>query len=107
MIDQETIDIIEIEIIPTIGIETTIQMNETKDIKKIHHVNILTTDQIIKNQVITTIKINHAIIHKIETQTIKIEKETNLNQYIGITHVIQILNKTYGSNTPKHQRQIN
>ena len=54
---------------------------------------ILTTDQTIKDQVITTIKIDHAIIHKTEIQIIPLDKETTLNHHIEITHVIQILSK--------------
>ena len=81
-----------IEIIPTIGTET-IQMIEIKNIKTIDHVIILTTDHTIKDHVITTIKMNHAIIHTIEIQIITIDKETTLNHHIGTTHVIQTLNK--------------
>ena len=65
MIDQETPHIIEIELFPTIGIKI-IQMIETKDIKTIDHMNIPTADQIIKDQIITTIKRDHAITHKVE-----------------------------------------
>ena len=68
-------------------------MIEIKGIKTIDHVIILTTDQTIKDQVITTIRIDHAIIHKTEIQMITIDKETTLNHHIEITHVIQILNK--------------
>ena len=89
MIDQETLLIIEIEIIPTIGIEI-IQMIETKGIKTLVHVIILTTDQSIKDQIVTTINIDHAITHKTEIQTMTINQETTLNHYIGITHVNQI-----------------
>ena len=53
-------------------------MIEIKDIKTIDHVIILTTDQTIKGQVITTIKIDHAIIHKTENKIITIDKETTL-----------------------------
>ena len=54
---------------------------------------ILTTDQTIKDQVITTIKIDQAIIHKKEIQIITIDRATSLNHHIELTHVIQILNK--------------
>ena len=68
-------------------------MIEIKDIKTIDHVIILTTDQTTKDHVITTIKIDHAIIHTIEIQIISIDKKTTLNHHIGTTHVIQTLNK--------------
>ena len=51
---------------------------------------ILVIDQIIKDQIIATIKIDQAITHKIEFQTITLDKETTHNHHIGITHVIQI-----------------
>ena len=89
MIDLETLHTIEIEIIPTIGIET-IQMIEIIDIKIIDHAIMLTTDQTIKDQNITTIKIAHAIIHGTEILVITIDKETTLNHHIGITHIIKI-----------------
>ena len=65
MIDLESLHIIGKKTILTIEIET-IQMIETKDIKTIDHVIILTTDHFNTDQVITTLKIDHAIIHKIE-----------------------------------------
>ena len=89
IIDPETLHTIEIEICPTIGI-TTIQMIEIIDV--IDHVIILTTDQTITDQNITTIKIDHAIIHRTEIQVVTIDKETTLSHHIGITHVIKILN---------------
>ena len=58
-IGLETLHIIEIEIIQTIGIES-IQMIEILDIKIIDHAIILTTDQTIIDQNITTIKKDHA-----------------------------------------------
>ena len=88
MIDQETLHILEIEINPTIGMET-IQMIEIKNIKTIDHVIVLTTDQIIKNQVKATIKTNNATIHKKEIQTITIDKENTLNHHIGITKILK------------------
>ena len=92
MIDLETLHTIEIEIIPTIGIET-IQIIEIIDIKIIDHAIILATDQTIKDQIIITIKIDHAKIHRTEIQAITTDKETTLNHHIGITHVIKIHNK--------------
>ena len=89
IIDPETLHTIEIEIIPTIGI-TTIQMIKIIDV--IDHVIILTTDQTITDQNITTIKIDHAIIHRTEIQVVTVDKETTLSHHIGITHVIKILN---------------
>ena len=83
---------IEKENTPTIGTET-IQMIEILDIKIIDHAIIPTTDQTIKDQKITTIKIDHAIIHRTEIQVITTDKETTLNHHIGITHVIRIHNK--------------
>ena len=92
MIDLETVHKIEIEIIPTIGIET-IQMIEIINIKIIDHAIILTTDQIIKDQNITTIKIDHATIHRTDIQVKTTDKETTLNPHIGVRHVIKIHNK--------------
>ena len=92
MIDLETPLIIEIEIIPTIAIET-IQMIEIINIKNIDHAIILTTDQTIKDQNIIAIKIDHATIHRTEIQVITTDQETTLNHHIGRTHVIKIHNK--------------
>ena len=92
MIEIETFYTKEIEIVPTIGIET-IQMMEIIDIKIIDHANILTTDQTITDQNITTSKIDHAIIHRTETQVITKDKETILNHHIEITNVIKMHNK--------------
>ena len=90
MKDQETLHTINIEFIPTIGIET-IQTIETLDIKIIDPAIILTTDQNIK-----VIRIDHATIHRTEIQAITIDKRTTLNHHIGITHVIKIHNKIIG-----------
>ena len=92
MIDLETLHIKEIEIIPTIGIETT-QMIKIINIKIIDHAIILTTDQFIKDQNIMIIKIDHAKIHRTDYQVITADKETTLNRHIGITQVIKIHNK--------------
>ena len=95
IIDLETLHTIEIELIPTVGIET-IQMIEILDIKIIDHVIILTTNQTITDQNISTIKIDHAIIHRTEIQVIAIDRETTLSDHIEITHVIKIHNKIIG-----------
>ena len=87
MIDLETLHIIEIEITPTIGIET-IQLIEIIKIKILDHGIILTTDQTIKDQNIISIKIDHATIHRTEIQ--RTDKEFTLNHRIGITHVIKV-----------------
>ena len=71
MIDLETLHIIEIEIIPMIGKETF---------------------QMLKDQNIITIKIDHATIHRIEIQVLTTDKETTLNHHRVITHVIKIHN---------------
>ena len=92
MIDLETLHMKEIENIPTIGIET-IQMIEIINIKIIDHAIIPTTDQFIKDQNITSIKMDHATIHRTEIQVITADKETTLNRHIGITQVIKIHNK--------------
>ena len=89
MIDQETHHTIDTEIIPTIETEV-IQIIEINKIIINHEVT-QTIDQITKDQIITIIKTDHEIIHKIGIQTITIDKETTLNQFIGITHVFPIL----------------
>ena len=94
-IDLKTLRTIEIEINPTIGKEN-IQMIEILDIKLIDHVIILTTYQIITHQNITTIKTDHAIIHRTENQVKPIDRETTFSHRIGITHVIRIHNKIIG-----------
>ena len=90
IIGLETLHTTDIEIIPTIGIET-IQTIEILDIKTINHAIILTTDQNTR-----VIKIDHATIHRTEFEDITIDKGTTLNNHIGITHVIKIHNKTIG-----------
>ena len=92
MIDLESLDILETDIIPTRGLET-IQMIEIINIKIIDHAIILTTDQTIIDQNIITIKVEHATIHRTEIQVITTDKKTTLNHHIGITHVIKIHNK--------------
>ena len=78
IIDLETLHLIEIVSILIVGI-ISIQMNEVKDIKIIDHAIILTTDHVITDQNITTIKIDPAIIHRREIQVITIDKETTLS----------------------------
>ena len=92
MIDLETLHIKEIELIPTIGIET-IQMIEIIITKIIDHAINLTTDQTIKNQNKITINKDHATIQRTEIQVITTDKETTLNHHIGKTQVIKIHNK--------------
>ena len=89
LIDQETHHTIDTEIIPTIGTEVT-QIIEISNIIIDHEIT-QTVDQITKDQIITIIKIDLEIIHKIGIQPITIDKETTLNHLIEITHVIQIL----------------
>ena len=79
----ETILTIEIEAIQIIEISII----KTTDQEKIH-----TTDQIIKDPMIITIKIDHETIHKIEIQTITINKEIIPNILIGIITVTPIPN---------------
>ena len=90
MIDQEIHLTIDTEIILTIGIEVT-QIVEINDIKTIDREIIPTINQITRDLTTTTIKIDHEITHKKETQTITIDKETIPNHHIGIIHVITIL----------------
>ena len=65
---------IDTGIIPTIGIEIT-QIGEINGIKTIYQEIIQTIDQIIKDLTTTVIKIDHEITHKIETQTITLDKK--------------------------------
>ena len=95
IIDLEILHTKEIENILTIGIET-IQKIETLDVKIIVHAIILTTDQTIIDQNITTIKIDHAIIHRIEIQVITIDKESTISHHKGITQIIKNYNKIIG-----------
>ena len=95
IVDLETLHTIEIEMIPMKGIET-IQMIEILDIKIIDHLIILSTDQTITDQNLTTIKIDHAIIHGTEIQVRTIDKETSLSHHIRLTHVIKIHKKFIG-----------
>ena len=89
-IDPETLHTIDIEIIPTIGIDTN-QTIETLDIKIIDHAFILTADQ---HKII--IKKDHATFHRTKVQAVTTDKGTTLNHHIGITHVSKIHNKTIG-----------
>ena len=85
-IDQGTHHIIDKENIPTIETEA-IRIIEISDIT-IGHEIIQITDQITKDLIITIIKTDHEIIHKIGIQTITIDRETTLNHLIEITHTI-------------------
>ena len=87
-IDQETHHTIDTEIIPTTGTEVT-QIIEINNIIIDHEIT-QTIDQITEDQIITIIKIDQEIIHKLGIQAITIDKETTLNHLIEITHVIQI-----------------
>ena len=89
-IDQEIHRTIDTEIFPTIEIKAT-QIAEIIDIKTIDREIIQTIDQIIEDLTTTINKIDHKIIHKIETQTITLDKETIFNHLIGIKQVITIL----------------
>ena len=84
MIDQKNHHTIDIEIIPTIETKPT-RITEINDIT-IDHEIIQVTDQITKDLIITIIKTDHEIIHKIGIQTITIDKETTLNHLVEITH---------------------
>ena len=90
IIDPVTLHTIDIDISPTIGIET-LQTIETIVIKTIDHAIILIT-----YQNIVILKIDHAIIHSKEVQAITTDKETTLNHHIGITHIIKIHKKIIG-----------
>ena len=90
MIDQEIHLIIDTRIIPTVGVEAT-QIIEINDIKTLDHEIIQTTDQLIKDLTSTTIKIDHKITHRIETQNLTIDKETIPSRLIGIILIIPIL----------------
>ena len=81
MIDQEIHRTLDIEIIPTLGIEAT-QITEANKIKTKDHEIIQKTDQITKdlNTIIT--KIDHEITHKKGISTVAIDKETTLNHLI-------------------------
>ena len=81
---------IDIEIIPTIGIETIVTI-KILDIKIIDHAINLTT-----NQNIVVIKSDHATVHRTEIQAIRTDEGTTLNHHIGITHVIKIHHKIIG-----------
>ena len=89
MIDQETHHIKDTEIIPTIGTEAT-QKIVINNIKIDHEIT-QKVDHITKDQILTIIKKDHEIIHKIGIQDISIDKGTTLNHLKELTHVIQIL----------------
>ena len=94
-IETETIQTIEIEVIQTI---------EIRIIQIIDQIHII--DQIITDQMIIT-KIDHKIIHKIETQVTKIDTEIIPSRHIGIITLNPESKHRYRSSTPKHRRHIN
>ena len=89
--DHKTHHIIETKIILTIEMEA-IQIIEISIIKTTYREKIHTTDQIIKDPMIIIIKIDHETIHKIEVQTITINKKFIPNLLIGIITVTPIPN---------------
>ena len=89
MIDQETHHTIDIEIIPTIEREV-IQIIAINNIT-IDHEIIQKIVQITKDLIITINKIDYEKTHNIGIKTITVDKDTTLNQLIGITHGIQTL----------------
>ena len=90
MIDHETHHTIEIENIHTIGIEV-FQTIEIRTIQTIDQGITHIIDQIFRDQIIT-IKTDHEIIHKIETQVTIIDTEIIPSHHIGKITVIPILN---------------
>ena len=89
-IDHETHHTTEIETNHTVEIEV-IQTIEIRTIQTIDHGRIHLIDRIITNQMIT-IKTDHEIIHKIETQVRIIDTEIIPSHHKGIITVIPILN---------------
>ena len=89
-IDHEIHHTIEIETILTIGIEV-IQTIEIRTIQTTDRETIHTIDQTIKDPMIFT-RTDHDIIHKTETQAIKIDTEIIPSLHIGIIAVTPILN---------------
>ena len=71
--DQETHHTIDIEIIPTIGVEV-IQINQIINIIIDHEIT-QTTDQITKDPILTIIKLDYEKLHNIGIQTITIYKK--------------------------------
>ena len=90
MIDHETHHTTEIETIHTIEIEV-IQTIETRTIQTVDQGITHIIDRIITYQIIT-IKTDHKIIHKIETQVTIIDTEIIPSHHIGIITVIPVLN---------------
>ena len=90
IIDHETHHTTEIETYHTVGIEviqtTEIRTIQTTDQGITHIINRIITDQMI------TIKTDHKIIHKIETQVTLTNTEIIPSHHIGIITVIPILN---------------
>ena len=90
IIDHETHHTTEIETIHTVAIEIilTIEIRtiQTTDQRIIHIIDRIITDQMI------TIKTDHEMNHKIETQVTIIDTEIIPSNHIGIITVIPILN---------------
>ena len=90
IIDHETHHKTEIETIHTIEIEVIliieIRIIQTMDQGRIHIIDQIITDQMI------TIKTDHKIIHRIETQVTIIDREIIPSHHIGIITAIPILN---------------
>ena len=80
--EVETIQTVEIEVILTIEI----RIIQTTDQGIIHIIDRIITDQMI------TIKTDHEIIHKIETQVTTIDTENIPSHHLGIITVTPILN---------------
>ena len=89
IIDLETHHTTEIETIHTIETEV-IRTTEIKNIQVIDQERTHIIDRIITDQMIT-IKADHAIIHKTETQVTIIDTEIIPRHHIGIITVIPIL----------------
>ena len=98
-IDHENHPTIETGTIPTIGIEA-IQIIEISVIRTIDQKFSHTTDPIIKDPIIITIKIDHKIIDKIEIQTIIINIEIIPNPLIGIITGTPILKTSIEATQP-------
>ena len=90
IIDHETHLTTEIETIHAVGIEV-IQTSEIRTIQTIDQGKTHIIDRIITDQMIT-IKTDHKLIHKFETQVTIIDTEIIPSHHIGIITVIPILN---------------
>ena len=90
IIDHETHHITEIETVHTVEIEVILTI-EIRTIQTTDHGIVHIIDRIITDQMIT-IKTDHELIHKIETQVTIIDTEIIPSHHIGIITVIPILN---------------